>query len=502
MNRLSIFRELRRHRSLASKRALDAERNRSAKVLGIVGMSFIVLYLMALAIMISLAVNGSTEMTPIEFVIGLFPFVMLIDFQARLVAQQTPSQLVKPYVLLPLPRYACVESFILNSVLSSGNLIWMAFFVPFCIMSVVFSYGVWTATVFLLFIWLLIALNSQIYMICRTFINDSYLWWALPIAIYAIIFLPLYWGFDLDFERFLSFYMWPGQFVARGNLLPVVAAVVLLIGVMTINRRVQYTHVMKELSRVETTKISKISSFSFFERYGEVGTFLQLELKLTLRNKNPRKQFLSATLLVAAFSALLAFTDVYDNDFMQGFLGFYNFVIFGAMGLAQLLSVEGNYIDCLMVRKENILKLLTAKYIFYVAVLIFPFVLMLPPVISGKWSIFTIVAYALFTAGFQYFALFQTAAYTKRTVPLNTKFISKSNMETNWVQLIMQLAVMFLPVIVLQFLSITMSQQAVNLVLSLIGLAFIATHRIWLRSVYKRVMARHYDNFEGFRATR
>jgi len=502
MKRKEIFKELRRHRRLAGERALDSDRNRTAKVTGYVLVSIMLLYLMGIAVMLSLAVNGSTTTSPFELVTAIFPFIMLLDFSVRLATQQTPSQLIKPYVLLPLPRYACVESFILNSALGWGNLAWMALFVPFCIMSVVFSYGLWATIVLLLLVWLLIVLNSQIYLICRTLINDSYLWWALPIAIYGLVFLPLYWGFELDFDRFLDFYSWPGQFMTHGSLLPVAVVLAVLIGVMAINRRVQYSHVMAELSRVETTKIKRISSFSFFEQYGEVGTFLQLELKLTLRNKNPRKQFLSSVVIVMVFSLLMAFSDIYDSTLMQNFLGFYNFVVFGAMGLVQLLAVEGNYIDCLMVRKENILKLLTAKYIFYVGALILPFVLMLPPVLSGKMSIWTIVAYALFTAGFQYFTLFQTAVYNKRTAPLNTKLISKGNMETNWMQILMQMMVMFMPLLLIQILGVAMPEQAVNATLSAIGIAFIATHRLWLRNVYKRIMARHYENFEGFRSTR
>lgn len=172
------------------------------------------------------------------------------------------------------------------------------------------------------------------------------------------------------------------------------------------------------------------------------------------------------------------------------------------MNLAQLLSTEGNYIDCLMVRRENILRLLTAKYIFYCVVIILPFILMLPTVFSGKWTIWMLVSYALFTAGPQYCILFQTAVYNKRTAPLNTKFISKSNMETNWTQVIVQLTVMFVPVFAISLLELFLSQDMIYLTLSLIGLAFIATQKLWMRNVYKRLMARHYENFEGFRSSR
>lgn len=502
MRRIEIYRTLRSHRKIASERALDVNHNRIAKWIGYVGGAFILIYLIGIAIMLSLAINDSETITSIGFTFVILPFVMVIDFGMRLLVQQTPSQLIKPYVLLPLPRYVCVESFILNTVFGWGNLIWMALFFPFCIMSVIFSYGIGVSVIYLLLIWVTIVINSQIYLICRTYINDSFLWWIMSIFIYALIFLPWYWGFNISFDRFIDFYSWPAELIERGNITPLLVLIIISIGVMAINRRVQYNHVMAELARVETTKISRISSFAFLERYGEIGNFLQLELKQILRNKNPRKQFISAILIVTMFSLLISFSDIYDGRFMTTFLGFYNFVVFGAINLTQLLSVEGNYIDCLIVRRENILKLLTAKYIFYCIILVLPFVLMLPTVVSGKWTIWMLLAYALFTAGFQYFLLFQTAVYNKRTIPLNTKFISRGTMETNWTQLIIQFIVMFVPMIFICTLNMFMSQTALNVVMSVIGLTFIMLHRVWLRNVYKRLMVRHYDNFEGFRASR
>jgi len=38
--------------------------------------------------------------------------------------------------------------------------------------------------------------------------------------------------------------------------------------------------------------------------------------------------------------------------------------------------------------------------------------------------------------------------------------------------------------------------------LIMLGLIGLATHRIWLRNIYHRLMLRRYENMEGFRASR
>ena len=161
MNRYQIFKTLRHHRKLADRRALNYEQNRAAKYIVWFSMSFGFLYMLFLAVMLSLIANNSRGTTPLEFCFGLAPFLLLLDFASRFMAQQTPAQIVKPYYLLPLSRYDCIDTFVATSILTRYNFTWFVILVPFTLMSLVFSYGVWMSLAFLLVWWLLIAANSQ-----------------------------------------------------------------------------------------------------------------------------------------------------------------------------------------------------------------------------------------------------------------------------------------------------------------------------------------------------
>lgn len=499
-----LFKELRRHRKLAEKRAVNYEQNKTAKVLIYVLSGFTIAYLMFFAVMFSLAVNSMSTITAAEFIIAAMPFVLIIDFLFRFIAQQTPSQIIKPYLLLPVPKSLCINTFISTSLFNWGNTIWFSMLLPYALMSIVFSEGIWVTIGFLFFYYLMILTNSQWYAVVRALVNRTVLWWGLPIAVYALVALPIIikGGSEKGFSDFFDMFVVFGTAISDGKFWPYLVALAALVLAVVVNNKVQTICVMSEVTKVEKTKLHHISQYAFLDRFGELGQYLKLEIKSILRNKNPRKSFIFATMIVLVISLIIALTSVYDNNFMTNFWCIYNFVVYGAMMLIRIMCNEGNYIDCLMVRRENILKLLRAKYIFYCVLLVFPFVLMLPTVFSGKWSLFMLISYALFTAGFQYFIIFQMAVYNKQTVPLNTKLTSRNGMENNYYQVVVQLFAFFAPLVVIGLLQASLSDNAAYLIMMLIGIAFIVTHKWWLRNIYNRMMQRKYVLMEGFRSSR
>ena len=204
--------------------------------------------------------------------------------------------------------------------------------------------------------------------------------------------------------------------------------------------------------------------------------------------------------IMLMFSALLAFTDVYDGDFMRYFITVYNFAVLGVLVLSQTMSYEGNYLDGLMSRKESILNLLRAKYYVQCALLCIPLVIMILPITEGKISLLCALACFFLTSGFTFWTLMQLAVYNKLTLNLNTKVTGKNSGGT-FFQTMIIMAGFFLPVIILQVLTSLCSENTALLIILGIGLAFTLTHPLWMRNIYKRFMKRRYENMEGFRSS-
>jgi hypothetical protein len=214
-----------------------------------------------------------------------------------------------------------------------------------------------------------------------------------------------------------------------------------------------------------------------------------------------RSRCIMSLSLIVMFSMLVAYTSIYDNVYMQNFWCLYCFAIYSVTVLIKIMGQEGNYIDLLMMHRENIISLLVAKYWFYGAVLLIPFFVMLPAVFTGKFTLLMLVAYMLMTAGVLHFVIFQLAVYNKQTLPLQQKMTAKGNFE-NGMQLVIELFSLFAPgaIVIIGFLLVGPTYTFIFM--SLIGLAFIVTHPIWIRHIYNRMMKRRYENIDGFHATK
>lgn len=284
---------------------------------------------------------------------------------------------------------------------------------------------------------------------------------------------------------------------------PLLAMMALTAILVLANRHVQYAAVcMETMGASKPKSLKHVIRFSFLERYGELGTFLQLEIKQLMRNRNPRKAIIMSIVFTIILSMLIITTDIYDSDVMTNFWALYIFILPGATILVKVMGYEGNYVDLLFVRRENILALLHAKYIFYSAMLLLPFVLMQPMVIAGKMPLMMLASYAVYTMGFQYFVIFQSAVYTHQTIPMNEKITSKGGLDGNYVQMIITGVVFIIPNIIVTTLQTMFSPETTYGIMLAIGLAFVLTNRLWLRNIYNRMMKRKYDNQEGFTSTR
>ena len=129
MTRLQLFFLLRRHTRLAFRRSPAYEQSLVARVMMVLGAGFMIVYMLFFGTMFGMIANESQ--TPGLLMLLMPAFILELDFFSRFVVQKTPSMLVKPYLLLPVPRRAVVETFLLTSLLSGYNWTWLAMVLPY-----------------------------------------------------------------------------------------------------------------------------------------------------------------------------------------------------------------------------------------------------------------------------------------------------------------------------------------------------------------------------------
>ena len=492
MNKLQLFRLLRKNINLSYRRSPAFEQNKWAKVLIGFGAVMFIIYLIMYGVLIGIAAEGEPGLLIMSMLI-----ILPIDFLLRFIFQTTPAMMVKPYILLPISRYSAIECFLLSSHLSGFNFLWLGLFIPFAIIVLCSGASVLTTLYVVLLAQLLIILNSQIYLFFRTMINRNVLWIIPGLLLYSIPFIPTLitmsaktLGHTLDFIQKFNTAWW---------LLPLV--LLALCGLFMLNRHLQFKYVYEEISKQKEKELKRVSQFAFFNRFGIIGEYLKIELKSNLRNKTMKQRCIMRLALVVVFSLLIAYTNVYDNPMMTNFWCLYCFAIYGMTALIKIMGQEGNYISLLMTQRENIISLLKAKYIFYCAVLVIPFLIMLPAVFKGKFTLLMLFGYMLLVGGLIHFIIFQLAVYNKQTIPLQLKVTGKGNFE-NGIQIIIELAALLLPGMIVGIGYFTVGLTTTYIFMCVLGLAFIVTYPLWIRNIYNRMMKRRYENIEGFLATK
>lgn len=492
MNKFQLYRLLRKNTNLSYKRSPAFEQNKWAKLLIYLGAGMFALYLIMYGCIVGMAAKGEAGM-----MLAFAPFYMAIDFLLRFIVQTTPGMMVKPYILQPISRYTAIECFLIGEHVSGYNLLWLCMFMPYSIIQLFAGESFALVLLELVTCELLMILNSQIYLFFRTLINRSVLWLILGLVFYALPFTPLMLSPKADtFDKMVD------MIIAQGlswYALPIVLLVIC--GLFFVNRHMQFIFVYEEISKKTERALKHVSEFAFFNRFGLVGEYLKIELKSNIRNKTMRTRCIYSLCAVIAFSLLVAYTTLYDSELMQNFWCLYCFALYGVTALIKIMGQEGNYIELLMMHRENIIALLRAKFIFYSAVLIIPFVIMLPAVFTGKYTILMLFAYMLLTAGFLHFVIFQLAVYNKQTLPLQLKVTAKGNFE-NGMQLVIELFALFGPVLITGLGYLLMGLTYTYIFMCIVGLAFIIVHPIWIRNIYTRMMKRRYENLEGFMNTR
>lgn len=489
--------ELRKHQRLAAKRHPMFEKNRFGKFL----MYFMVIFWAGYLIMFgTLFPSLFREMFPYTepyYIMSKgIPVLLLIDFALRFIFQKPPTQEIKPYLLLPVKKSKLLNFLLLKSATANFNFIWLFMLVPFAFLTIFRFYGVSGVFLYCFGFWLLAVLNNYWYLLCITLINEKTIYLLLPVLYYtgvgAIEFTS---GFPIS-----NFCMNLGEAFITGNPLSFAGIIAAITILWLLNRYIMAKNLYAELAKNNDNKMKHVSDYRFLERYGEVGEYFRLELKLLFRNKRPKHMLRMGCFFIILLTFML-FTPSYEGPIGKSFVCIYNFAVLSILMLTQLMSFEGNYLDGLMSRKESIYTLLKAKYYFYSIVMIIPFILMIPAIVMGKITWLMAVSYGFFTTGFIYFLLFQLAVYNCKTTPLNENVIGRQSAGTGFQNLI-SLCAFGLPLLLSSLLRTLFGETASLWVLLVIGVMLTFTSGFWLKNVYKRFMMRRYKNMEGFRDTK
>ena len=497
MNKLQLYRWIVEQQKLKDKRNPMFEKNRFMKILLWLTFLYYAAILIFMGSVLSLSLGTFYPGVAAFHVLdGALMWILIGDFWVRFIFQETPAQQVRTYALLPIRRGFLLNVHLFRSAMSLGNLFWGFLLVPFGAIAIVPLLGMKGYLLWLLGWWLLVVANSMVYLFCRALCIKHILWLLLPLAVHggivALMLLPE--SNSLDMPCTVLLYE-----MAKGNVLYFLPVLLVFALMYKANFALQTKMLHNEVAKKEDVAMKSTTQMNFLNRWGALGEYLKMEIKLRMRNSQVRLQFIIAIVMILLFSTVQYFSDIYSGAFMKSFISLYNFIVLGMMTLVTIMCYEGNYIDGLMSRRESIFELLRAKYYFNTIILILPMLIISPLIIAGRVSLWMNLGYMFMVAGIIYPLIFQLAVYNNNTLPLNQKLTAK---QADTFQQIVSILILFLPIGFEKIFVLLLGDVWGYIALIAISMVGIVTHKVWLRSIYKRLMARRHVNMEGFRASR
>jgi hypothetical protein len=335
--------------------------------------------------------------------------------------------------------------------------------------------------------------------IINNFISKSPWFYILP-AIRVILPFFLIFICKIDLGDFIARL---GEMFLNYNLWIYAIFILFFAALWIINRLQMRNRIYYELQGDKVDKISSFSSLSFLDRFGAIGDFINLELRMIIRSPRLKQQVVfSGVLIIGLFFFMLY---VPNNVFSRSgpFIFFlYGTMAIGLMGLIMgqyLFTSESSFFDGLASRKLSLSELLKSKYILYCSYSLLVTLLLLIPAFQGKINGFLLVSLFFYVTGPIYVIIFQNAVFNKTYFDIFDKGM------WNWKgqsgnMLAITMITMFVPVILVLILNGIYGETVTYSFMLITGLAFTLTSQQWLRWIYKRFLKRKYKNMEGFRA--
>ena len=345
-----------------------------------------------------------------EFILGWLAFELIFRF----FMQSLPVVQIKPLLLQNIRKAKVINFVLLKSLFSFYNILPLLIYVPFAVVVAVktdytaVSMIGWAISV----LFLSFSINFFNFLIKKKFAEDLKSFLPAIIVILALAGLE-YFNIVPVSEKFGIFlnYVLEMPYLA---ILPIILCLLLFVWVKNTLKKKFYLDAGLKTKQKEV----KSQDFEWLKRFGEVSTFLQLDMKLIWRNKRPKSTvFLSFFFLLYG---LLFFTNsVYEGmPVMFVFAGIFISGIF-MINFGQFVpSWDAAYYQMIMSQNIPMRKYLASKAALISFSIIILTILSTPYVYFG-WNILLIIfTCALYNLGVNVPLLMFTGSFNKKRIDL------------------------------------------------------------------------------------
>ncbi len=430
---------------------------------------------------------------PLNELLSYFIYFFGAMLLLRSLMQKLPTMAVTPYLLLPIKKSRLVNFILTKPLFNVLNLIPVLIILPllFPISSYMTSSQIWLVLVSLL--------------ICDLFINYLAIYIKrvqikYEIVFYIFLLSIVFFGF-IDHFNLIDIKSYSAsifQALIQKPILLLVPALMFL-GAYFLNYRLLFSNFsLEEFSKGGGTSKGSLSKLTYFERFGKIGEFMMLEMKMVVRNKRSRTQLMMIPLFALYGFMFYPKGDMLDSTAFLMFVGLFMTGGFMMTFGMYFFAWESGHFDLILTSNTSYLNYLRSKYNLMVLSSLLMYCLVLPYTYYGTYILLVNTVAMIFNIGVNTFVLLYFACNNSKYMDLsggsafNFQGVSSQHF-------FLMIPILLFPLIIYAPFGIMEYPTLGLVVIGAIGLLGVIFHEKLLIAVTKRFISKKYKMAEGFR---
>lgn len=349
----------------------------------------------------------------ITFLNGLLIYYLLGGFITRYFLQNLPAIDVQPYLHLPISRSKIANFLVGKSLVHVINISVFLLFTPFAFGAVAGKYGMTIAWTWILSLWFLSLTNHFLVILVKTNVAQSA--WKLFTFIATCSFIAYadYFGWlklSLISEKVFSILL--HDYKVAWTLFPII-----ILSYYAVYKTFLKKLYPEELS-VQESEAFYSTNWNFLQKFGLLGAWVKVELKLIFRNKRSRELFLMHVVFLLLPLGFYSYT---KNQEAYGAFLFFAIISSGffTMNYGQFLfSWQGAHFDFTLTQPTSIRQFVESKFWLLASTTVVWFLFSIPYVFLGWHFLLINLAASLYNIGINTFVVMNMSMWGAKKIDL------------------------------------------------------------------------------------
>jgi uncharacterized protein DUF5687 len=460
-------------------------------------MSFFALYFAAVFLFIGFFLFKIIEKTfpgqdPFLIVTGFLFYWILGDLMMRFFFQKLPVMSVKPLLTLPIKRSQIVNYVLGKSALSFFNFLPLFAIIPFGIVLLSEGYNTSTVIFWQLTLIIIVLIINFLNFIIESLTAKTSLSFLPLIAISGVLFALNYFNI-ISFSNLVS----RGVLSIANNPIFISIPILILAGLYLYNFKILKESLFIDTSLQAKIKEAKTSDLAWTKRFGDISPFMQLDLKLMMRNKRAKSTFF--ILVVGLLYGLFFYPQQIYRDvvFLYALIGIFSTGTF-LINFGQFIPAwDSSYYKFLMSQNFKYEQYLKSKFTLMAISVVLLFVLGIPYIYFGWKILITHFAAAIYNIGVNTHVIMYGGSYNRKKINLDER--AAFNFQgTGAVQWLIGIPLMMIPMLIFGLLNWLLSFEIAIAFLIILGLIGIVFHQKIMKVITNKYVATKYKMIEAF----